>query len=154
MASYCTIADLSKAEGSETKVAQLGWDGTGTVAIDDAGTIAVLNRAIEDASNEVRGALIGRVDFTDTQVLADCRRYAVNLALYALHIRRSHYGPANPYNESARAVRAELKAIRSGEHNTGTTASPAALAGSITEDKTPVFADDSDGNTPSVISRW
>jgi phage gp36-like protein len=153
MASYATIPDLVR-ELSETKVAQLGHDGSGAVSISDAGTVAVLNRAIEDASNEVRGALIGRVDFEDAQTLADCRRYAVTLALYRLFIRRNHYGPANPYNDSARAVRAELKAIRAGDHNTGTTSTPASLAVSITEDKTPVFNDNEDGDTPSFMSRW
>jgi len=155
MASYCTIPDLVR-RADEAEVAKLGHDGTGSVAIDDEGTVLVLNRAIEDASNEVRGSLIGvkGIDFTETQTLADCRRYTVNITLYHLYIRRGHYGPANPYTDDARAVRAELKSIREGKHNTGTTATPSATAVATTEDNTPVFADDSDGDTPSIMEKW
>ncbi len=149
MASYCTIADL-ELEMDPTLLAGLADDRAAEVPdLTHADTIAVINRHIEDQSNRVRAALLGRVDLTDSQVLADCRRLTVDLVVASLHARRYQF--PSEVTSRAKAARDELKAIREGQLSTGTTEQKQLLAASTTEDRTPTFAPDSDGDDPSFM---
>jgi len=153
VATYCTISDLTKYRDDQT-LANLAKDGNETASIDDSDVIAVLGQYITDSSNEVRAAVLGRVDESDSYVLADLRRLTVPLVLYQLYKRRGHYGPANPYTDDAKQVRKELDALRKGERSTGATATPILGAACTGSDKDPTFGDDSDGDTPSFMSDW
>lgn len=139
MASFCTIDDL-KQKRSAAVLAQLADDVSASPDINAANTQAVLNEAITQASNKVRSYVIGRLDLADAQVLADLKRWSVDITLYELYLRRNNFGPANPFEVARREAIDEMKAVREGKQSSGTEAAPSLDGWSSAQDASPVYA--------------
>ncbi len=139
MAQYAVPADLAQFAGGTAVLAQLADDVNSPKDYSAANTQAMLNAVLTGASNEISPYVLGRLDLTEAQVLADLKEWTCVLAMYRLYRRRGNYGPANPFFEDRNGTLRTLGMVQDGLLVTGTTEQPQNEAWSSTEDGDPVY---------------
>jgi phage gp36-like protein len=159
---YCTLTDLQLAQ-TDAKLRELLSDALANTSLvwstdplfwSDSGVLGVITAVIADASSTVDDYLAGRVDTTDTSTADALRRYAAAFALAALWRRQGHDAAGNPWIREADSARARLKEMRKGELSAGASEQPQLLCESTTEDVTPTYARDADGNESTLGGNW
>jgi len=135
MATYTTIADLEKRLDSSV-LAGLADDVNTPPNLADAGTQAVLEKAIADGANLIDSYLLGRVDLANPLVGAALERINATLALYFLYQRRYVDDSLNPLAAAKEAILAHLAAVLAGTAKIadGADGSPELVVFSTTED--------------------
>jgi phage gp36-like protein len=135
MATYTTIADLEKRLDSQI-LAGLADDVNTPPDLADAGTQAVLEKAIADGASLIDSYLLGRVDLSNQLVCAALERLNATLALYFLYQRRYVDDKLNPLALSKEAILGHLAAVLAGTAKIadGADGSPELVVYSTTED--------------------
>ena len=139
---YTSLDALAKRLKSQS-LAALAHDGAGEPDITNENTIAVINQAIDDATDTINSYLYGHIDMTDATNTAAVEYRAAIIALYVLYQRRYMAHASNPMAKAYDDTVDWLKAMARGKlHTQGDPQHPDGQFYSTTEDSDKKFTDD------------
>ena len=152
MAEFITIADLPTFYDRDVLAGLADFDNT-PPDWDAAATQEVLQQSVDGANQRVTNALRGRVDFTDSELLASGKRIAGTFAVFWLFGRRNLYN-ANPFLGFHKEAKEELKMMQEGASRPDSSEKPDMPAVNNNASVTPTFMRDADGTESNALNNF
>lgn len=152
MATFITIAALPTFY-DKAVLAGLADDTNTPPDWDASTTQEVLQQGVDAANQRVTNALRGRVDFTDSELLASAKSIAGGFAVFWLYGRRhSHNG--NPYLGTYKDYKQDLVMMQEGASRPDTSEKPNMPAINTNASVKPVFMRDADGDQSNALRNF
>ena len=143
MAEFITIAGLPTFKDQDV-LAGLADDETTPPDWNASNTQEVLQQAVDSANERVTNALRGRVDFTDSELIASAKSIAGGFAVFWLYGRRHSYN-GNPYLGTYKDYKQDLKNMQEGASRPDSSEKPNMPAVNNNASVTPAFMRNADG---------
>lgn len=152
MAEFITIADLPTFQPQDILAGLADFENT-PPDWDDSATQEVLQQGVDAANQRVTNALRGRVDFTDSELLASAKSIAGTFAVFWLYGRRNMYN-ANPFLGFYKDAKQDLVNMQEGASRPDSSGKPNMPAVNNNASVKPAFMRDADGNQSNALRNF